>query len=230
MAEREGFVDVDGGRLHYQVQGKGDPIVWLHGFGLDARMWDGDVEHFAPEHTIVRYDLRGFGRSSLPTGPFTHTADLHALLVHLGIARVHVVGLSMGGGVAIDFALVHPQAVRSLVLVDSIVGGFKWQQSGSDMGAAWAAAKSGGVEAARAAWLANPLFAPALRIPAVANRLRAMVAEYSGWHFVNDSPQRPLQPPAWERVAAIAAPTLVLVGALDRTPSTFLTFVPSPIA
>jgi pimeloyl-ACP methyl ester carboxylesterase len=178
-------------------------------------MWDGEVEHFARAHTIVRYDLRGFGRSSLPVAPFTHVGDLSALLSHLGIARAHLVGLSMGGGVAIDFALTQPQAVRSLVLVDTTVSGFKWQENGAEINAAWAAAKRGGIEAGRAAWLASPLFAPALRIPSVAGRLRAMVDEYSGWHFVHDSPQRPLQPPAWERVAAIAAPTLVLVGALD---------------
>src|SRR5882724_5696096 len=157
MTLREGFVDVDEGRLHYRVDGDGNPIVFLHGFGLDARMWDGEVESFAPEHAVVRYDLRGFGRSSLPTAPFTHVADLRTLMEQLGLARAHVVGLSMGGGVAIDFALTPPEMVRSLVLVDTIVGGFKWQENNEDMGAAWAAAKTGGLAAARAAWLGSPL-------------------------------------------------------------------------
>jgi pimeloyl-ACP methyl ester carboxylesterase len=85
------------------------------------------------------------------------------------------------------------------------------------MGAAWAAAKKGGVLAGRAAWLDNPLFGPALRSPAVAQHLCMMVEEYSGWHFVNDSPQVPLKPPAWERLADIRSPTLVVVGELDFT-------------
>jgi pimeloyl-ACP methyl ester carboxylesterase len=214
---REGFVDIGDGRLRYDVDGQAnaDAIVFLHGFGLDARMWDGEVERFARTHTVVRYDLRGFGRSSLPTAPFTHYDDLAALLAHLDIARAHVVGLSMGGSVAIDFALTHASVVRSLVLVDAIVGGFSWQHDGAVMRAAWEAGKRGGVDAGRAAWLANPLFAPSLRQAAVAARLRAMVDDYSGWHFVHDSPQRPLQPPAWERLPSIAARTLVVVGALD---------------
>jgi pimeloyl-ACP methyl ester carboxylesterase len=215
MTERSGFLDIEDGRLHYQVAGAGDPIVLLHGFCLDARMWDGDVERFARDHTVVRYDLRGFGRSSLPVAPFTHTGDLRALLAHLEIDRAHVVGLSMGGGVALDFALTHPGAVRSLVLADTIVSGFKWQENGAIMGAAGEAAKSGGIEAGKKQWLANPLFAPALRTPDVAMRLGAMVRDYSGWHLVNDSPQRALQPPAWERLGDVAARTLVLVGRLD---------------
>jgi pimeloyl-ACP methyl ester carboxylesterase len=215
MERREGFVEVDGGRLRYEVAGDGDPIVFLHGFGLDARMWDGEVEHFRRDYTVVRYDLRGFGRSSLPAAPFAHHDDLAALLAHLGLDGAHVVGLSMGGGVAVDFALAHPSRVRSLVLVDSIVGGFSWQKNATEMRAAWAAGKSGGIEAGRAAWLASPLFAPSLRQPDVAARVQAMVADYSGWHFVHDSPQRPLQPPALQRLDTIAARTLVVVGALD---------------
>jgi 3-oxoadipate enol-lactonase len=215
MERAEGFVEVEGGRLRYEVAGDGDPIVFLHGFGLDARMWDGELERFAGGYTVVRYDLRGFGRSSLPAAPFTHYDDLAALLAHLGFDRAHVVGLSMGGGVAVDFALAHPSRVRSLVLVDSIVGGFIWQANGAEMRAAWTAGKSDGIAAARSTWLANPLFAPSLRQPDVAARVQAMVADYSGWHFVHDSPQRSLQPPAWQRLPTIAARTLVVVGALD---------------
>jgi pimeloyl-ACP methyl ester carboxylesterase len=215
MPNGGGFLDVENGRLYYEVAGAGTPIVFLHGFALDHRMWDGEFERFARDHTVVRYDLRGFGRSTLPVAPFTHTDDLRALLTHLGFERAHVVGLSMGGGIAIDFALTHPQSVRSLVLIDSIVSGFKWQENGAVMGSPGRAAKSGGVEAGRAACLANPLFAPSLRLPEVAARLRTMVGEYSGWHLVNDSPQRPLQPPAWDRLASIGIRTLVIVGALD---------------
>jgi 3-oxoadipate enol-lactonase len=211
----EGFIEVDHGRLHYEIGGEGDAIVLLHGFALDARMWDAEAAHFATSHCVVRYDLRGYGKSTLPAAPFAHHADLHAVLAALGIARAHVVGLSMGGGVALDFALVHPELVRSLVLVDTIVGGFKFSENAPQMGAAWAAAKTGGVPAARAAWLDNPLFAPARRSPAVAGRLRTMVDEYSGWHFVNDSPEVKLQPPAWERLGDVAARTLVVVGELD---------------
>ncbi len=211
----EGFVDVDGGRLWYEVSGAGEPIVFVHGFSLDARMWEGEAARFGGDYTVLRYDVRGFGRSSLPTVPFAHADDLAALLAHLGWARAHVVGLSMGGGIAVDFALTHPARVRSLVLVDAVVGGFPWPPGTAPLTAALAAGKVGGVAAARVAWLASPLFAPSLARPDVAPRLRAIIDDYSGWHWVNDSPQRALAPPAWQRLGEIAARTLVLVGALD---------------
>jgi 3-oxoadipate enol-lactonase len=215
MSEREGLVDIDHGCLRYQISGEGEAIVFLHGMGLDARMWDAEAIRFSRDHTVVRYDLRGFGKSTMPHAPFAHHADLRALLAHLSIDRAHVVGLSMGGGVAIDFALVCPEIVRSLVLVDTIVGGFKFQENAAQMSAASAAAKTGGAAAGRAAWLANPLFAPARRSPEVDRRLRTMVQDYSGWHWLNESPQMPLNPPAWERLTEIASRTLVVVGELD---------------
>jgi 3-oxoadipate enol-lactonase len=215
MSERKGTVDVDHGRLRYQISGEGEAIVFLHGMGLDARMWDAEAVRFSRNHMVVRYDLRGFGKSTMPQAPFAHHADLCALLTHLSIDRAHVVGLSMGGGVAIDFALVHPEIVRSLVLVDTFVHGFKFQENAAQMNAASAAAKTGGVAAGRAAWLANPLFAPARRSPEVDGRLRTMVEDYSGWHWLNDSPQAPLNPPAWERISEIALRTLVVGGELD---------------
>jgi 3-oxoadipate enol-lactonase len=215
VAEREGLVDVDRGCLRYQISGEGEAIVFLHGMGLDARMWDAEAVRFVRDHTVVRYDLRGFGKSTMPRASFAHHADLRALLAYLSIDRAHVVGLSMGGGVAIDFALVYPEIVRSLVLVDTFVGGFKFQENAAQMSAASAAAKTGGAAAGRAAWLANPLFAPARRSREVDERLRAMVEDYSGWHWLNDSPRVPLNPPAWERLSEIASRTLVVVGELD---------------
>ena len=175
----------------------------------------GEAARFGRDYTVIRYDARGFGRSSLPAQPFAHADDLAALLSHLGVARAHLVGLSMGGGIAVDFALTHAARVRSLVLVDAVVGGFPWPPGTAPLVAATAAAKTGGAAAGRAAWLESPLFAPALRRHDVAVQLRAMVAEYSGWHFVNASPQRSLAPPAWQRLGEIAARTLVLVGAHD---------------
>jgi pimeloyl-ACP methyl ester carboxylesterase len=215
MTLMEAFAEIDEGRLRCQVAGQGDPIIFVHGFGLDLRMWDGEVERFARDYTVVRYDLRGFGRSSLPTTPFTHYDDLRKLFEQLGLAPAHIVGLSMGGAVAVDFALTHPELVRSLVLVDSFISGFKWEKNEVEMRSAHAAAERGGVEAGRAAWLANPVFAPSLRKVEVAVRLQAMIADYSGWHLVNTSPQRPLQPPAVQRLSSITARTLVVVGALD---------------
>jgi pimeloyl-ACP methyl ester carboxylesterase len=208
-------VELDHGVLHVEDEGAGEPTVLIHGFGLDARLWDVEAAHLARTRRVIRYDLRGFGRSSLPAGPFSHADDLLALLDRLDIARAHLVGLSLGGGVALDAAIAHPDRVRTLVLLDSIVSGFIWRDDRAVMQAAWAAGRASGVPAARASWLANPLFAPALAHPTAGVRLRMLVDAYSGWHWVNQNPVRMLDPPALGRLAEVRAPTLVLVGELD---------------
>lgn len=85
-------------RLFCEVAGMGQAVVLLHGFTLDLRMWDDQFLPLAQQFRVVRYDLRGFGRSALPTNaPYSHFEDLKALLDHLGIIQAHLVGLSKGG-------------------------------------------------------------------------------------------------------------------------------------
>src|SRR5262245_57108437 len=118
MAVQSGFADIPGARLHYEVAGSGEPLVLIHGFTLDMRMWDDQFASLARHFQVVRYDLRGFGKSSMPTTePYTHADDLKALLDCLNIERAHVLGLSMGGSIAINFALNYPAMVDRLVLV-----------------------------------------------------------------------------------------------------------------
>mgnify|MGYP000138548352 CR=1 FL=1 len=207
------FVEVEAGRLYYETVGAGAPLVCLHGFALDSRMWADQAAALAGRFQVIGYDLRGFGRSSLPAGPFAHVDDLSVLLDRLGLPRAHVMGLSLGGGVAIDFALAYPERVASLIAVDSTLGGFPWTKDWSPPGRA---ARSQGLAAARSVWLEDELFAPAMTQPAVAARLRQMAADYSGWHWLNRSPERPLAGgPAYDRLGAIRAPALVVVGELD---------------
>src|SRR3712207_6073571 len=166
-------------------------------------MWDDQVPAFAARHRVVRYDLRGFGASSPPAlgEPYTHADDLSALLTHLGIARATVVGLSMGGWVAQDFALAHPAALRALVLVDSYVRRYPFGPGlVGTLERLYRLGREGRLAEARAGWLAVPLFAGSHRDPAVAARLERIVADYSGWHLRHDDPHRPPAPPAIERL------------------------------
>jgi 3-oxoadipate enol-lactonase len=202
--------------LHYDISGAGDPVVFLHGFATDLHLWDDQVQVLAPKYRVIRYDLRGFGRSPASAEPYSHAGDLKALLDQVGLARVVLVGLSLGGGAAINFAIEYPDAVCGLVLVDSTLGGFAWSPDFThDQAAIRKAAIDSGVEAARARWLSLPIFGPALRNPASADRVRAQVGGYSGWHWLNPDPGRPFTPPAIQRLAAITAPTLVVLGERD---------------
>lgn len=117
MSVDTGRVAVDGGTLFYEVRGQGPPVILLHpGATFDHRMWEPQVEVLAGDHRVIRYDLRGFGRSSRPTGPFSPVADLYRVLDTLGVERASLVGVGMGSGVALNFALQHPQQVERLVL------------------------------------------------------------------------------------------------------------------
>jgi 3-oxoadipate enol-lactonase len=100
-------------------------VVLLHAGVGDRRLWDGQLEAFAAGHRAVRPDLRGFGESPLPGGPFSYLDDLRALLDHLGLDRAALVANSFGGRIALDFALAHPERVGALVLAAPAVTGWE---------------------------------------------------------------------------------------------------------
>lgn len=210
------FVSVPDGQIYYESAGEGPPVVLLHGFSLDTRMWDAQMAALTQAYTVIRYDRRGFGRSALPVAPYSHAADLHTLLAHLQIPKVALIGLSRGGSVSLDFALTHPTQVTKLVLVDSVLGGYRWSDEYRALDKmVWETARTQGVAAGKVAWVAHPIFAPALTQPAVAESFRAMVNDYTGWHFLNRDLDQRLDPPAAQRLSEIHCPTLVVVGELD---------------
>lgn len=216
MYIQKGFANVNGTRLHYEVAGAGKPLVLIHGNTLDLRMWDDQFEVFAARYQVIRYDMRGYGQSALPTTePYAPADDLMALLQHLGLTHAHIVGLSRGGVVAIDFALSFPVATASLIVVDSGVRGYPWEAFGAFSEQVRSMAMTSCVGAARKYWLQGALFAPALEQPQVAYRLKEMVTEYSGWHWTNNETLRIQDPLPVDRLDSIEMPTLVIVGERD---------------
>jgi 3-oxoadipate enol-lactonase len=105
--------------LSYELDGSGTPLVLTHGLGDSLHFWDGVAPELAAQHALLRWDVRGFGESDKPPGPYgaaLFADDLAALLDALAIDRVHLGGISMGGVIAQRFALDHPQRLRSLIL------------------------------------------------------------------------------------------------------------------
>ena len=88
MDVQQGLAEVNGARLYYEVAGSGHPLVLIHAYALDTRMWDSQFEEFAQRYQVVRYDVRGFGRSAPPTEEsYSHVEDLKALLDLLSLPR-----------------------------------------------------------------------------------------------------------------------------------------------
>ena len=128
MTSTTGTAEANGATLYYEVAGEGGPLVLVHAGIADGRMWEGQLEPFSRRYRTVRHDMRGFGRSPMVEGAYSHHADLRALLDALEIDRAAFVGCSMGGATVIDFALENPGRVEALVLVGSAVGGFEFDE------------------------------------------------------------------------------------------------------
>ncbi len=217
-AVETGYADVNGTRLYHELAGAGQPLVLIHGFGLDRRMWDQQFAEFAQHRRVVRYDLRGFGRSAMPEvgQPYRHIDDLRALLDHLAIKRAALVGLSLGGSVALNAALAYPDRVSALVLVDTIV-------SGRPMSAEWddeyrqvrRAAREQGVEQGKHGWFDIRMFAPTRAHPQAGPWLRQLIDDWPGWQFIHRDPEN-TSIQAIERLGEVRAPTLVVVGERDQ--------------
>jgi pimeloyl-ACP methyl ester carboxylesterase len=115
-----GFAEIDNARIYYEVAGDGPSFVMIHAGVADSRQWNNEFERFASRFRVLRYDMRGYGKSEPVPGEYSHLGDLGSLLDQLGLDEPLVVmGCSMGGGIAMDLALEHPSRVRALIMVGS---------------------------------------------------------------------------------------------------------------
>ena len=211
---QSGYVDVDGGRVYYEAAGAGHPLVLIHGGGMDSRMWDAQFALFAKSYRVIRYDVRGFGKSPPSTAVYADDDDLVRLLQHLGITKTYVVGLSLGGRIAIDLMLSHPDLVDAGVLAAPGLSGFRLSEDPDDA-ASLRAAQAGDWEAVTHYWLISSYMSPAMQNPALAPRLHQLALDNAHEVLDNLSLERILDPPAIDRLRQVKAPTLIIVGARD---------------
>ncbi|HEY7123578.1 MAG TPA: alpha/beta hydrolase [Ktedonobacterales bacterium] len=216
-----GFVAVEGGRLYYEVAGTGPSLVLVHAGVADCRMWDDQFEVFAERFHVIRYDARGFGKTTSENVSFSNRQDIVDLLRHVGVERTAVLGLSRGGQIALDFTLEHPEMVRALIPVAGAVSGYEDQPTEAELPIFteyerleeqkdYEALTDFGVRV----WGDGP-GQPEGRIAAsVRERLREMIANNYQIHHEEIQP-RVLEPPAVSRLGEVSVPTLVLWGDLD---------------
>jgi 3-oxoadipate enol-lactonase len=213
-----GFAPVDGTRLYYERKGNGPAVVLIHGGQMDSRMWDDQFDVLAAKYTAIRYDVRGYGGSGGGDRPYSDADDLAALLDYLQVKRAHLVGLSLGGRVATDAAVAHPERVSSLVLAGPGLAGFDAPNADEVESRMWAlirAARDDGPERAADLWLKDPFMVPAMEQSRLAPRLRRMARENAHCWLKNPVLQRSPTPPAATRLGDIKVPTLLILGSRD---------------
>jgi 2-succinyl-6-hydroxy-2,4-cyclohexadiene-1-carboxylate synthase len=222
-------LDVDAGdglTLHVERDGSGMPLLLLHGFTGSTATWDALRDALRDRFGLVAVDLPGHGRSSAPEDAaryrLTRTADdLARVLDALGVDRAAVLGYSMGGRTALQFALAHPDRVRALVLESASPGIADDEERelriASDAELA-AAIERDGVEAFVDRWERLPLWASQNTLPAgVRARLRSERLAQRATGLANSlrGAGAGVMPAVTERLGEIAAPTLLVAGALD---------------
>ena len=204
--------------LYYEIAGEGQPLVLIHGGLVNCSLWDNQFEAFAEHYRTLRYDVRGFGKSKSPTSYYSNHGDLRDLLENLGIEKAYVLGLSMGGGIAIDFTLAYPNHVAALLPIAAGLGGYRATSNRAlrdELEAAYERGdKDRAVELSLQVWTDGPQRTPDQVDPAVREQIRAMTIQTFDLPDVEQWLRR-LEPPAIDRLAEIHVPTLFVVGDKD---------------
>ncbi len=212
--EREWVLPRGGVDLQLVQRGEQPRAVFLHGFAGDLFTWDALWRELGPDLPALRYDLRGFGRSvDAHERPFRHADDLLLILDTVGLATADLVGVSMGGAVALNFALEHPQRVRRLVLISPAIMAWEWSEDWRQLWRPIAdRARAGAMDAARELWWLHPLF-DTVRDSAAGPALRKSIDRFGGCQWLADA-QLPSLPDV-ERLYSLQPPTLLLSGGRD---------------
>ena len=210
------MINFDKVSLYYESTGTGPPLVLLHGFTLDRRMWQRQVDYFSKKYRVIAYDSRGHGKSSCPESGYSRedrVSDLRNLTTGLKLKKFHLVGLSMGGATALGFALDYPKSLLSLTLVDTAAGGYRPPKKYRDFREV---AVSIGVDEAKRRWIRTTLFFYANRNPELKNELAEMMAGHCGQLWLDPKRGKYNDRDDVYLSSNIKLPTLIFVGEKDR--------------
>ncbi len=215
-----GFLDVPGASLYYECAGQGHALLLIHAGIADSRMWDEQFSVFARRYRVIRYDVRGFGQTRLRPGTFANHEDVAALLNALDVPKAHVIGVSYGSAIALDFTLVHPDMLASLVMVSPGAGGVepseRIRRFNHDENALLEQGDvAGATELNMRLWVDGIHRRPEQVNPLVRRRVYDMQYHAFTIPMPEGIEEEELQPPAITRLAEVRAPMLIIVGDLD---------------
>lgn len=219
------LASINGLRLYYEVTGSGAPLVLVHGYACGVRSWDPQVRALSRSRRVITYDVRGHGISDAPEDPAAYSQnisveDLHGLLTHLKIRRAAIGGLSMGGNIALNFALAHPDMTTKLIVADT--------GAGSDQSGDWTASSRGyaealesrGMEAFADMACASPLFSRYVASGPTAERfIRSCLMTHRARGLAHTAREVLIKRPSIyalePKLRQLRVPTLLIVGEHD---------------
>jgi pimeloyl-ACP methyl ester carboxylesterase len=209
------WVDIGDAYVSYQIAGEGEPVILIHAYSVDCRMWDPQFAELAKHYKVIRYDLRGYGKTDKPIEGlrYSHAEDLHKLMWFLGIPKAHLVGLSMGAFVAVDFLALYPKEVLSVTVA---AGGIRDFFGPIDPNAAEFIKKQG-IEAYKKQWLEKVLGMCGPKKNEIQPKLQQMINDWSAWQVLHTELFQQINPPVAVQLKNKQpdVPVLILIGKND---------------
>lgn len=217
-----GLAEIGTAQIYYELAGVGAPLVMIHAGVADSRQWNNEFADFSKDFRTLRYDMRGYGKSEPAEGEFTHLEDLIALLDYLDLGTpCLMMGCSMGGTLALDFALTEPSRVKALIMASSGPGGLELDvPMPAIFKEAERAYKEGDLD--RVAEIETQIWFDGMgRSPAqVSQRMRRLAYKMNRTALNHEAKglgkrMPDVKSPAAGRLATLELPVLVVVGAQD---------------
>ncbi len=219
---KSGLANINNAQIYYETAGQGIPFVMIHAGVADSRQWNNEFAFFAQDYRVLRYDMRGYGKSEPVDGEFSHMSDLVSLLDTLEFHEPLVMmGCSMGGGLAMDFALTQPSRVRALIMIGSAPSGLELDvPTPAKFAEAEKAFEAGDLD--RVAEIETQIWFDGMgRTPEQVNPvMRKLCYEMNRKALDNEVRQLGkrlpnTETPAFDRLADLKIPVLIIVGAHD---------------
>jgi len=214
------FANINGVRMHYDVQGEGHPLVLIHAGIADLTMWEKQMPVFTKHFRVIRHDVRGFGETPDPAGKYADYDDLKTLLDLLKVKRAHILGISNGGRIAMEFALTFPEVADKLIMVAPGLPGFKIEDKFDDeMSAKYEEARKSGdntmaAELSTQLWVDGPSRKPEQLDPEFRKWALKLIRQTVDLG-IGEGKGAFAQPLAVERLSELKSPTLLILGKED---------------
>lgn len=213
-AASDRYLEVDGARLRYRDQGRGAAVLLVHGWALDLEVWEPQVEALTHAYRIIRFDRRGFGRSSGQPSIEHDIGDIGAICRHFKLERLALVGMSQGSRAVLAYACAHPAQIACLALdgppeFDASIPG-----ANVSLAPFRELVRTRGLAAFRAHWLQHPLMRLRTTDPAAHELLRRIIERYPGHDLSEEALDAP-PPDLLRQLESLTVPLLVITGEQD---------------